>query len=501
MKKAERGRGLVAFVREKKRAMSIQSRIFLYFLLFTGLLLVLLWLFQIVFLDTFYRIQKTDALRTASDSIARNIEHVEIEDLIMRLAQQEQLCVKILDEDMNAVCSVDTGFDGVLPRLNKRDLRRMADKVANAEGEDYMVFPMQGFRNKSFDADKFAGRALPPERSDAIGLISVQRTELSDGGVRYVFLNTVVTPVTSTVETIRNELLAITAILVLLSFILSSLLSRRISKPIVKTTQAARELSRGQYTPIQSNVSYREIVELNSQLVQAAKDLRKVEEMQRELIANISHDLRTPLTLIEGYVEVMRDLPGENTPENMQVVLDETRRLSTLVNTVLDYSKSKNKNDALNLQRFNLTENIREIIQRYGKLTEQDGYQIHFQPDRDVYVNADALQVSQVIYNLINNALTYTGEDKTVTISQTVDNAQVKIAIHDSGEGIEPEELPYIWSRYYRGQKPHKRPTVGTGLGLNIVQGILEKHGMAYGVESEHGEGSTFWFALPEYVD
>ena len=135
---------------------------------------------------------------------------------------------------------------------------------------------------------------------------------------------------------------------------------------------------------------------------------------------------------------------------------------------------------------------------RYAKLTEQDGYHIIFDPDRDAFVTADEIKVGQVIYNLINNALTYTGSDKTVSVLQTVRDGQVKIEVRDSGEGIAPEDLPYIWGRYYRGDRPHKRAAIGTGLGLNIVKGILDSHGLAYGVESEKEKGSTFWFVLPE---
>lgn len=496
MKKAKLLQKLI----QKKQAMSIQSRIFMYFLLFTALLLMLLWLFQIVFLDTFYRLQKVGTVKKVAASITHNIDHAEAETLIQQLAEKNNLCVLVTDEAMNKVYSADSAFGCVIHHLNSRDLRRMTDRLDTGV-DAFHFFPMQGFRQKDFDNSQFNGPVPLPKQEDSKSLVYVQRVTLPEGGCRYLFLNTLVTPVTSTVDTLRAELLVITAILVLLSFLLSSVLSRRISRPIVKTTEAARALSKGEYEPIHTKVNYKEIAELNGQLSQAAKDLHRVEEMQRELIANISHDLRTPLTLIEGYVEVMQDIPGENTPENLQTILDETKRLSTLVNTVLDYSKSRSDDMTIKWERFNLTEAIRQIIQRYGKLTKQDGYRIVFEQDRDVFVRADALKVSQVIYNLTNNALTYTGEDRTVTITQRVTEHIVKIEIKDSGEGIEPEELPYIWTRYYRGKKPHKRPAVGSGLGLNIVQGILEKHGMSYGVESEKNKGSTFWFALPESTD
>ena len=222
-----------------------------------------------------------------------------------------------------------------------------------------------------------------------------------------------------------------------------------------------------------------------------------VEGRQQELFANLSHDLRTPLTLMEGYAEVMRELPGENTPENMQVIIDETKRLSTLVNAVLELSKARSSAAGGEPVRFDLTQTVRGIMTRYAKLTEQDGYHILFEPEGEAWVIADEVQAQQVLYNLINNALTYTGKDKRVTIAQRVADGKVRISVSDTGEGIALEDLPYIWSRYYRGGKPHKRATVGSGLGLNIVKGILDRYGLSYGVESKQGEGSTFWFEMP----
>ena len=193
----------------------------------------------------------------------------------------------------------------------------------------------------------------------------------------------------------------------------------------------------------------------------------------------------------------MRDLPGENTPENMQVIIDETKRLSTLVNAVLELSKARSSAAGGEPVRFDLTQTVRGIMTRYAKLTEQDGYHILFEPEGEAWVIADEVQAQQVLYNLINNALTYTGKDKRVTIAQRVADGKVRISVSDTGEGIAPEDLPYIWSRYYRGGKPHKRATVGSGLGLNIVKGILDRYGLSYGVESKLGEGSTFWFEMP----
>ena len=218
--------------------------------------------------------------------------------------------------------------------------------------------------------------------------------------------------------------------------------------------------------------------------------------MSRELIANVSHDLRTPLTMIIAYAEVMRDLPGENSPENVQVVIDEAERLTNLVNDLLDISKLQAGVMQKNAAVYNLTESIEAVLERYNKLKEKDGYSILFEYDRKVCVEADEYKIFQVIYNLINNAINYTGEDKTIWVRQLIKGDSVRIEVTDSGEGIAKDALPYVWDRYYKVDKTHKRAVMGTGLGLSIVKNVLELHDAKYGVESELGKGSTFWFEL-----
>ena len=293
------------------------------------------------------------------------------------------------------------------------------------------------------------------------------------------------------------EFLVIVIAILLATGLAGYAIAKRISQPIIETNEAARELSRARYERPPHSGGYREIAQLNDTLVQTAEDLRKVEDLQRELIANISHALRTPLTMIEGYAEAMRDMPDEVTPENMQIIIDETERLSRMVNEVLDFSRLRTGSLEMNREPFNLTDTVRRTVDRIARMTASEGYKVTFASDRDVTVNADSGRISQVIYNLIGNALTYTGADKTVRITQTAGNGTVRLSIADSGEGIAPEELPYIWDRYYRSRENHKRGVIGSGLGLNICRGILEKHGAPYGAECPPEGGTVFWIELP----
>lgn len=476
---------------------SIRTRVFAYFLLFVVVLLVMLWLFQIVLLDDFYRHLKTEMLSGSAETLTRNIDNPELQALSDRLSEQNDVCVLIVDEKIEPLVSSDATPVCIIHRFSRRDITRYIDKLTEESPTYFHTFELTGMKDNAYEPKNFQGRVPSPNGFKSASLFSITRVARADGQIVYLLLNAQITPVDATVQTLRDQLVYITLILIVLSFLISLVLSRRITRPIVETNEAAKALSLARFDPPKESVSYREILELNETLKSAAKELGRVEEMQRELIANISHDLRTPLTLIEGYAEVMRDLPGENTPENMQVIIDETKRLSTLVNAVLDYTTAKSGKVELTLTRFDLTQSVLDTLTRYQKLIEQDGFTVEFRYDCHVTVEADEVKVGQVIYNLINNALTYTGEDKRVVVEQKVDGSKVKLSVIDTGEGIAKEELEHIWSRYYRSQKPHKRAAIGTGLGLSIVESILEKHKLEYGVNSEIGQGTEFYFVMP----
>jgi signal transduction histidine kinase len=222
-----------------------------------------------------------------------------------------------------------------------------------------------------------------------------------------------------------------------------------------------------------------------------------VDKQQRDLIANVSHDLRTPLTMIKAYAEMIRDLSGNNPAkreEHLNIIIEETDRLSLLVNDMLDLSKLENGGISLSLVKFDIMTRLTEIIERYKGLSDKMGYHITFTPDTEAFVECDIVKIEQVIYNLINNAVNYTGDDKNVYIKQINEDGWVKITVTDTGQGISEEDLKLIFDKYYRAKM--RREVIGTGLGLSIVKAVLNKHKFPYGVQSKLGEGTTFWFKI-----
>lgn len=479
--------------RESRCRHGIRHRVIMYLMAFVALLVALLWLFQIVWLDDFYRWNKTRQIHQASDAVAANLDNEALTDLADHLASRNDVCILLLDEYGKTIHASEDIRHCLIHRMSKQDRAfwcSMAPEDGSVLTELFSVAPVM---DMPFNPRNFRGH-VPALETQQQALLSVRRAQMADGSTVYLLLNTVITPLDATVDTLRTQLLVITIVVLAGAMLLAWLISRRLARPIVETNEAARSLARGQYDPPAHGSEYREMAELNQTLALAAHELSQVEHLQHELIANISHDLRTPLTMIGGYAEVMRDIPGEASPENLQIVIDETNRLTSLVSELLDFSRLQTGSTQLELADFDLTGAVESIVQRVARMTEKDGYTVIFQPDGHVSVHADEKRIGQVVYNLLGNALTYTGEDKTVTITQTMEEGCVRIAIRDTGKGIPEEELPLIWKRYYRAKESHRRAVIGSGLGLSIVQSILEKHGARYGVESAAGEGTTFWF-------
>ncbi len=482
---------------KEKKHPRIRRRVFAYLAAFVAFVLALLWLMQIVWLDDFYRWDKTRQITQAADAVESNIGNEQLSALMDRLAQQNDVCILLLDSSKHVFLSSDDIHYCLIHRMSSRDLSFWCSMIPENGDTLTELFNIAPFGGDQYNSHQFRGNVPKMEDDKKQSLLCARRVTLPDGTGGYLLLNSIITPLDSTVATLRMQLMLITIIVLLGATLLAMLISRKVTRSIVETSEAAHSLSRGQYEIPPHGCEYREMAELNGTLVYAAKELSQVENLQHELIANISHDLRTPLTMIGGYVEMMRDIPGEATPENMQVIIDETQRLTSLVNELLDFSRLQTGALAFNPAPYPFTASVQAITDRVSRMVQQNGYQVVFHPQAQVKAIADEQRIAQVVYNLVGNALTYTGEDKTVEIHQEVIGKMVRLTIHDSGKGIAPEELPLIWNRYYRTQETHKRAIIGSGLGLSIVRSILEKHNVPFGVDSKEGEGTSFWFELP----
>lgn len=317
----------------------------------------------------------------------------------------------------------------------------------------------------------------------------------------YAFIMASLEPLGATTSILASQLVYVTIGVLLLSFVIAYFISKNISKPIVQMSRSAKRMGNGILNVhFDTNSSIEEINELAVTLNKMNAELVKTDELRRDLMANVSHDLKTPLTMIKAYAEMIRDLDQqkEKKDAHLNVIIEEADRLNVLVNDILNLSKLQSNIEELNMEEFDLTECINTILKRYDILREKEGYQFIFKQTKPLMIQADRAKMEQVIYNLINNAINYTGKDNKVTIKVKESKDSIRVQIIDTGKGIKEEDLDVIWDRYYKSSKKHKRNAFGTGLGLSIVKNVLEHHHFNYGVTSKINKGTTFFFDVPK---
>lgn len=495
-----------------KRNASVKWKIFLYMLSFCVVMLLILWLFQTVLLDSFYKSIKLSEVEKEAAAIAGYLERGEMDALETAVRQRGDIYVELVDEAGSSYTVPGNYPEGGPNMLSPQQKQKLFAEVCEAGGKltlkpgsDIIPEGLAPAENSipGLEEENPTGGEDPARhwRGQPRMMESILHAEIvtTPEGVEYLLLvSAEITPVNATVQALRIQLLWISGIMLVLAVLLALLISRNVSRPIVRLNRSAHELERGNYDVDFAGGGYREVEELSGTLGRAATELAKTEELRRELIANVSHDLRTPLTLITGYAEMMRDLPGENNAENMQVIIDEARRLSSLVGDLLDLSRLQSGTGETHFERFSLTAETKSIVQRFSKFAEPEGYAVAYENGQDICVEADLPRITQVIYNFLVNAMLHGGEEKKITVRQRREGDRVRLEVEDTGDGISPEAMPYIWDRYYKVDTVHKRPAAGTGLGLSIVKNILEQHpGVEYGVDSAEGAGSRFWFSLP----
>ncbi len=448
-------------------------------------MLLFIWVFQVFTLDKYYEYstkKNITALSSAiSDSLSKN-DMKRAEMLVINYANKNKMAIAVTDRNGNVRILAD--FMGGYSPITVNNGFRLFE-----------------YRNQVLKSS--TSTIMETNVSERFGTTEILYGTLVPGTTYMVFINATVEPVDSTVEIIKEQLVYISVLVLFAALWVSLLLAKRLSTPISNITHGATRLAKGDYSTSFDGGHYEEINELADTLNYAADEISKVETLRNDLIANVSHDLRTPLTMIKAYSEMIRDLSGENPVkrnEHLGVIIDEADRLSALVSSMMELSKLQSGNTQLQKTEFSLDEMIRSILSRYDLLRQRDGFEFVYESGGDCQISADYGKLEQVMFNFINNAVNYSGDSRRIIVRTLVRADAVRIEVQDFGKGIEKEKLPLIFDRYYRDERT-KRDVVGSGLGLSIVKEILRLHKSKYGVQSEVGQGSTFWFEIPRKAD
>ena len=482
----------------RDRLNSIRFRSWLMYISFALLIIGFLYVFQVLMLPGYYeymkKIETAEVVNQIKDTWHNNPQNLSA--TVKEIVNSKKIYIEI--SDLNRVHVRANSLD--------KNNKEMFELIKNID-KDKMEQFVSG-------QDVFFTVTIPRSNNDSKAIIMT--AQIADENFKSDFIHATgeikayvfnyLEPIGTTTQIINSQLALVAVLIIICAFFLSILFSSSFTRPIIEISKSALKLPQGKFHMEIKKHQFTEINELTEALNLASSEIAKTEDLKKELMANISHDLRTPLTMIKAYAEMVRDLSGdipEKREKHLQVIIDETDRLSSLVTDILDLSKLQSGAADMNYQVFDFSSHINDLVSRFTLLNEIKDYKIILKAEPQIFINADTTKIEQVVYNFINNAITYTGNDKTVIINlYRKENGFARFEVCDSGVGIDEENLKYVWDRYYRVKKDgetHTRAKKGSGLGLSIVKGVLELHKFSFGVNSEPGKGSVFWFEFPEY--
>ncbi len=460
---------------------------------FTVVIFTVLWLLQTVFLQKFYNGMIIRNTVKVADKISSESQSSDITSYIDDISRSNSILVFVTDTDGNILYSSDEY------------------KKGHKFKDERLEMPYNGNGKEM----RFHYRELPENYTEFLSAVNASdsgEAELQNDDIyvygrlidfcgsdekSVLYVGTTLNAVGSTARIIRIQLIWVTLLSIIIAFVLALFMSKSFSKPVSQLNEKAHKLGEKDNDAEFSEGFCTELDELNKTLDTTSEKLKKNREFQNELLANVSHDLRTPLTMIKGYAEMIRDISREDEKqcaEDVAVIVEETDRLTALVNEILEYSELQMSDSEAVMNDVDLSETVASVAESFDKLYSKDGYVFERNITDDIHIKGNISRLKRAIYNLLDNAVRHAGEDKWVGISLRTDNDKAIIEISDHGSGIAPEELEHIWDRYYTKRQRSGKGV--SGLGLAIVKQIVSQHNGVCKAESEVGAGSVFSIEL-----
>ncbi|MDR1264089.1 MAG: HAMP domain-containing histidine kinase [Propionibacteriaceae bacterium] len=331
--------------------------------------------------------------------------------------------------------------------------------------------------------------------------VAVFMIQLDDpaGQSRYLYISSVILVTAPLQEILSRQFFVAALIALALAAVLAYLVTRLMTRPIVDLTRAAQRLAHGDFTTKFDGRGFTETEQLAKTLNYAAHELREVDTSRKELLANVSHDLKTPLTIIEIYAETIRDVSGDNPVKRQahcETIIGEANRLTDMVNEIVELSRLESGAESIVVNRVDLAQSLRETLASFAILAETRYYQFDVEAVDEAPIIGNEHYMRRALYNLIGNAINYTGPDRYVGVRLTTADGHVRFVVTDHGPGISTDKIATIWDRYHKSGSSHKRTIIGSGIGLSIVRRVLTLHQAKFGVISEPDQGSSFWFEM-----
>lgn len=506
---------------------SVRSRLTVTFIGLIAVILAVIWGVNKWYLEDFYvtkKVQALNAMYTAIDAqIAENKDNgITIEEAMERdrdangnitEGNLQRLIRNFSDSANVSVLIIDNSTEDATVYSTSRDTKFLKDRV------DRYIFGWAKAKytileeNEQYKIQK----TYDPQRES---MYLESWGFFTDNSTAFIMS----APLSSVGESVRlaNQfLLYVGIIAAAIGGLVIYLTARQISKPIYRLSNLSKRMSNldfeAKYEPekhemeeiqvlgnsmntlserLEETIS--ELKSANNQLTKDIEEKTKIDEMRKEFIANVSHELKTPIALIQGYAEGLQEGMGEEKESRdyyCDVIVDEANKMNQMVKQLLTLSSLESGNDKPVMDRFNLTELIKGVVNASKILIEQNQIQVEFDDQTPVYVWADEFKIEQVVTNYLSNAIHHIDGEKKIIIRMIPENGLVRVSVFNTGTPIPEEAIPNLWTKFYKVDKARTRAYGGTGIGLSIVKAIMDAHNQQYGVKNWEN-GVEFWFTL-----
>ena len=473
---------------------SIRSRLTVTFIGLIAVILAVIWGVNKWYLEDFYVTKKVQALNGAYEAIDSRIEEnkengISIEDAMRREKDADgnitegnlQRLIRNFSDSANvSVLIIDNSTEDATVYSTSRDTKFLKDRI------DRYIF---GWAKAKYtileENDQYKIQKTYDPQRESMYLESWGF--FSDNSTAFIMS----APLSSIGESVRlaNQfLLYVGMIAVLTGALVVYLVAKQITMPIYKLSNLSERM--------EETISA--LKSANNQLTKDIEEKTKIDEMRKDFIANVSHELKTPIALIQGYAEGLQEGMGEEKESRdyyCDVIVDEANKMNKMVKQLLTLSSLESGNDKPVMDRFNLTELVRGVVNASKILLEQNEIQVDFDAQTPVYVWADEFKIEQVVTNYLSNAIHHIDGEKKIIIKMLPENNIVRVSVFNTGTPIPEDAIPNLWTKFYKVDKARTRAYGGTGIGLSIVKAIMDAHNQQYGVKNWE-KGVEFWFTL-----
>ncbi|MDO4344441.1 MAG: HAMP domain-containing sensor histidine kinase [Eubacteriales bacterium] len=460
---------------------------------------------QTVFLQRFYNAMVISNLKKTAEAIISRESQEELLSAVDEAAAKNALLIFLTDDHGNVLYNADE-YSTLYGRREETSTNDGNSENPYFSEKETMNWQYGALRNLPNKYASFTEELLNSEdthmgmligENDYIYGQKLIGSKAFSGETVILYLGTSLGAVEGTAQILRLQLVWVSLLALLLGLFFALWISRRFEKPIHMLAGQAEDIARGnEYVPFEKGFC-RELDGLADSLREMADSLEQLENSRRELLANISHDLRTPLTMIKGYAEMVQEISWsdeEKRNTDLSIIQREADRLTALVNEILEYTSMQANQKEISMERVEISKTVLEVLNQFEPLCRENGYVMETDIASGLSVWGNRAALMRIIYNLIDNAVNHSGDCRKIRAALfETENRRIHFEVQDYGSGIEEKDIPYIWERYYTSRNRKNKETV-SGLGLSIAKELLVSHHAEFGVKSENG--CIVWFEL-----